>query len=116
MDPIVRAKLGYAAGAVFACLFILLGIYTLSSIFSSALNSGPVWQSNVNLRYVFAAIGGLFLGAVLLLMTIPVFIPIKHKIWLAPQVCPRCGALADGDAEVCGKCGQQLELDDTEAA
>ena len=115
MDPIVRAKLGYAAGAVFACLFILLGIYTLISIFTSALNSGPVWQSTVNLRFVIAAIVSIFLGSVLLLMTVPVFIPIKHKIWHAPQVCPRCGALADRDAEVCGKCGQQLELDDTEA-
>jgi len=111
LDPLLRAKIEYAIGAVVACMFILLGIFALANILFSALNSGPIWQSNVNLRYLIAGVGCVFLGVVLLLMTVPAFIPLKHRIWLAPEVCPRCGALVEEDAAVCTKCTQQLDPD-----
>lgn len=83
--------------------FLILGVYGVYYLLAVELPSGHFS------RLPFAAIAAIIMGAWLIWRTYPIFFALPKSSVSQSKVCPFCGALVAGDAEVCEKCKRKLE-------
>jgi hypothetical protein len=99
-----RIKVEYAIGVGIGILFVLLGVYALFHFFTV--------KHVIELSFAETSLGALFwifLGIVVLRLTIPAFIPLKKNNLPGTRACPYCGAIVDEDANLCKKCNDPLD-------
>lgn len=96
-------KAGFVFTFVIGIVFLALGIYGAYFLFTVEVPSG-----NIS-KLPLAVVGCTLFGAIMIVKSYPVFIPLKKNIDMDQVICPSCGALVDGNIEVCGKCKRPLE-------
>lgn len=98
-----RLRLGYAFGFGIGVFFVALGVYAI--IFYFTVNQAVSYSLYGN--YAFAGIMSIFLGANIIRVTYPVFIPLKI---LSVRTCPQCHAVNEETADYCHKCSRNLNF------
>jgi hypothetical protein len=103
IEPTVnRVKAEYIIVFIVGILILALGISLLYRVVTEELPSGYVSE------LPYAAVGFTGLGLIIMIMSFPIFIPLKKNPFRRSVACPFCGALVEEDAEVCEKCKHQL--------
>jgi ribosomal protein L40E len=96
-------KAGFIIAFVTGIIFLALGIYGAYFLFTVELPSGHIS------KLPLAVIGCTLFGAIMVVKSYPIFVPLKKNSDVMKIVCPSCGALVDEDTEVCEKCKRPLD-------
>ena len=96
-------KAGFVFAFVIGIVFLALGIYGAYYLFTVEVPSG-----NIS-KLPLAVVGCTLFGAIMIVKSYPVFIPLKKNSGMDQAICPSCGALVDENIEACEKCKRPLE-------
>jgi hypothetical protein len=96
-------KAGFIIVFAMGIVFLALGLYGAYFLFAVELPSGHIS------KLPLAVIGITVCGVLMIIKTYPIFIPLKKNSDIPKVVCSACGALVDGDTEVCEKCKRPLK-------
>jgi hypothetical protein len=103
VGPSVKGvKAEYIVVFALGIVFLGLGVYAMYHLITVELPSGRFTS------LPFAAGGLIILGLLIIRQTYPIFYPEKNR-FAESRVCPFCGALVVDTADLCEKCGRQLE-------